>query len=293
MNPGVYAAGLAYVCWGLFPLYFHRLSQISAVELIFHRSVWALLCMLLVLGARRQWGWLGPAMRSPRTVATYAASAFLLSINWVLYVWSVHNGHVVEAALGYFINPLVNVLLGVLVLHERPRRLQWAALAVAAAGVAWLGAVAGSPPWIALGLAASFGAYGLLKKTAPLGALEGLTTETLLMAPVAIPALLWLGTHGGDTAQADAMTWVWLLLAGPITAVPLLLFSYGAQRISMATLGLLQYVSPSLQFLLGVLIFREPMQPARLIGFALIWGALMLYSAETLWQRRQVRLQAV
>ena len=195
-----------------------------------------------------------------------------------------------EASLGYFINPLFNVLMGVLVLHERPRPLQWLAVGIAALGVLWMSWVAGAPPWISLALAGSFGLYGLLKKTAPLGALEGLALETLLMAPLAVPALLWFSLHDDHLAVAGAGTWAWLLAAGPLTAIPLLLFAYGAQRIQLGTLGLLQYLGPTLQFALGVWVFHEPIAQARLAGFALIWLALLLYSGETLWwlhRRRQ------
>ncbi|MFZ2988427.1 EamA family transporter RarD [Ideonella sp.] len=286
MHQGLYAAATAYIIWGLFPLYFHQLAHIGALELVMHRSVWALLFMLGVLAWQKRWAWLVDVMRQPRVLAIATLSVALLSVNWLLYVWAVNNGRVLEASLGYFINPLFNVLLGVLVLHERPRRLQWAALALAAFGVVWLGWMAGAAPWVSLALAVSFGLYGLLKKTAALGALEGLTLETLLLAPLAVPALLWMSTHGGSLATADTRTWLWLLLAGPITAVPLLLFAYGAQRIRLSTLGLLQYLGPSLQFALGVWVFHEPMSQARLAGFAFIWLALIIYSAETLRQHR-------
>ena len=289
MLPGLASAALSYVLWGLFPLYFHRLSQVGAFAIVMHRSLWCFVCVWLVLLGMRRWQWLAGIARRPRTWAQFALSALLLSTNWMLYVWAVNHGQVVEASLGYFINPLVNVLLGTFVLGERPRRLQWIAVGVAAAGVLWLTLALGRPPWIALGLAFSFGCYGLLRKTAPLGALEGLALETMVMAPIALAALLVLGgghvfgeLHGADVA--------WLLLAGPITAVPLLLFAYGARRITMATLGTLQYLSPSLQFALGVWLYGEPLEPTRLVGFAAIWIALGLYSADGfLWMRRMRR----
>lgn len=292
MHTGLSAAALAYIIWGLFPLYFRQLHQIDPLELVLHRSLWSLLFMLGVLAVRRHWRWLGELLRQPRRLALGLLSALLLSSNWLIYVWAVNNGRVLEASLGYFINPLLNVLLGVLVLHERPRRLQWAALLLALLGVIWLGWVAGAPPWISLALAATFGLYGLLKKTAPLGAMEGLTLETLLLAPFALPALAWMSLSGHSSLVTTAVspaTWTWLLLSGPITAIPLLLFAYGARRIQLGTLGLLQYLGPSLQFALGVWVFHEPLQPSRLIGFALIWLALVCYSAETLWQLRQTR----
>ena len=292
MQSGLLAAAAAYIIWGLFPLYFHQLAHLDALEVVLHRSVWSLLFLLGVLAWQRRWAWLGPVVAQPRKLATAAASALLLSTNWLLYIYAVNHGHVLEASLGYFINPLVNVALGVLVLHERPRRMQWLALAVAAAGVAWLTWVAGRPPWVSLALALTFGLYGLLKKTATLGALEGLTLETLLLAPLALPGLLWLSTHGGALASAPPATWGWLLLAGPITALPLLLFAFGAQRIPMVSLGLLQYLSPSLQFLLGVWVFHEPMQGGRLAGFLLIWMALAIYTADSAWRLRREALAA-
>ena len=280
MHSGLFAAALAYVIWGLFPLYFHHLSAVPPLEMVLHRSVWSLVFMLGVLAWQGQWQWLGQLLRHRRTLLTFAASTALLSTNWLLYVWAVQQGRVLEASLGYFINPLFNVLLGVLVLHERPRPLQWLAVGIAALGVLWLGWTSGAPPWISLGLAASFGLYGLLRKTAPLGALQGLALETLMLAPLAVPALLWAGTHGGAVARADPAQWLWLVAAGPLTAVPLLLFAHGARRVSLATLGLLQYLGPSIQFALGVWVFHEPLEATRLIGFVLIWSALALYSLE-------------
>lgn len=287
MHTGLFAAALAYIIWGLFPLYFHQLREVPALEVVMHRSVWSLAFIVLVLLYQRRWAWLINVLQQPRKLAIFGTSALLLSSNWLLYVWAVNNGRVLEASLGYFINPLFNVLLGVLVLRERPRPLQWAAVGIAGLGVLWLGVAAGAPPWISLALAASFGLYGLLKKTAPLGALEGLALETLLLAPLAVPALAWMSTHGGTLANATPSTWAWLLAAGPLTAVPLLLFAYGAQRIQLGTLGLLQYLGPSLQFALGVWVFHEPLHHNRLAGFALIWLALLIYSGETLWRLRQ------
>jgi len=284
MNPGLPAAALAYLLWGLFPLYFRRLHEVNPFEIALHRSLWCLVFMLGVLTVRRHWTWLAELLAQPRRLGLGLLSALLLSFNWVLYVWAVNNDRVLESSLGYFINPLFNVALGMVVLRERPQRLQLWALLLAAIGVVWLGWQAGAPPWIALSLAGSFSLYGLLKKTAPLGALEGLTLETLLLLPLVLPALAWISLNGHSSLQnASPSTWTWLVLAGPITAVPLLLFAYGAQRIRLGTLGLLQYLGPSLQFALGVWVFHEPMQPERLLGFALIWLALLLYSAATLW----------
>ncbi len=289
--PGLLYAALAYVLWGLFPIYFHALARVDAFEIVLHRSLWSFVFVWAVLLAMRRLQWVGGVVRQPRLLAQFSLSALLLSGNWLLYVWAVNHGHVVEASLGYFVTPLVNVLLGTWVLAERPRRLQWVAVAVAACGVAWLTATLGRPPWIALGLAASFGTYGLLRKTAPLGALEGLAVETAVIAPLALVALAWMSApHGGLPglfAGMDSATVGWLLFAGPLTAIPLLLFAAGARRITLATLGTLQYLSPTLQFLLGVTWFGEPLQGTRLVGFVLIWLALAVYSADGfLWLRR-------
>ena len=280
-------AFLAYAIWGLFPLYFKQLHGVDAFEVIAHRTLWSLVVLLAILTVMRRWAWLGAALKNPRLLATFALSALLLSGNWLMYVWAVQNGHVLEASLGYFINPLVSVALGFVVLHERPRRLQWAAVALAAAGVLWLTVSAGRLPWIALTLAVSFGFYGLMRKTAALGALEGLTLETLLLAPIALLALAWWTAQGSSafvTASPTVMTW--LLLAGPITAIPLLMFAAGARRITLTMLGLMQYIAPTLQFSIGVWIFGEPLSNDKLIGFALIWTALAAYSLEGLWRSR-------
>jgi len=289
MYSGLAAAALSYAIWGLFPLYFHALGSIDAFEIVLHRSLWSFAFVWLVLLLLHRWEWLARIARDPRSWAQFAASATLLSGNWLLYVWAVNHGHVLDASLGYFVTPLVNVVLGTWVLKERPRPGQWAAIALAAAGVLWLTVSLGRPPWIALGLAASFGCYGLLRKTAPLGALEGLALETLVIAPVAIGALALIGAQrGGVFAGIEGTSIAWLLFAGPLTAVPLLLFAFGARRISLGTLGVLQYLAPTLQFLLARWFFHEPLAPARFVGFVVIWIALALYSIEGVaWMRRR------
>lgn len=294
MNPGILYAASAYTCWGLFPLYFRQLAEVPATEVLVHRVVWSFVLMAVLLAVRRQWAWLAPALRNPKVLGAFAASALLLSVNWLTYIWSVTHGHVVEASLGYFINPLVNVLLGCVVLHERLRRVQWAALALAAAGVVWLGVLAGRPPWIALVLAASFGTYGLLRKVAALGAVEGLALETLLLAPLAFLGLALFTVQGsGHFPAPDLATNLWLIGVGPITAVPLLLFAAGARRVSMTTLGLLQYIGPTLQLAIGVGLFGEPFGQARLVGFALIWAALVVYTLDGWQVARRRRLDAL
>ena len=291
MNPGLVYATLAFGMWGLFPLYFQFIAQVPPLEVVLHRSVWSLGFVLLVLAWQRRWAWLGENLRQPRRVALFATSALLLACNWMVYVLAVQSGHVVEASLGYFINPLVNVLLGVLVLRERLRPLQWVAVTLAACGVIWLTWQGGRLPWIALTLACSFGLYGLMRKTAPLGALEGLALENILLAPLVLPALLWWTfTRDGVLATGPASLVGWLLIAGPLTALPLLCFAAGARRLKLATLGLVQYLSPTLQLILGVWLFHEPFGQDRLVGFLFIWAGLVLVSADALgWRPGVVR----
>jgi chloramphenicol-sensitive protein RarD len=285
LHPGLVYATLAFVWWGLFPLYFRLVTTVPAPQILAHRVLWCLLFLGALLTSRRQWGWLRQVMRQPKVLAAFVASALLIGANWLAYIIAVIHGHVIEASLGYFITPLVNVLLGVTLLHERLRRAQWIALAIAAAGVLWLTVQAGRPPWIALSLAVSFGGYGLLRKIAVLGALEGLTLETLLLAPLAVIALGVAALHGNASFPApDALTNLWMIALGPITAVPLLLFAAGARRLSMATLGIVQYVGPTIQFALGIWVFGEPFSAARFAGFACIWLALLIYSADG-WRR--------
>jgi chloramphenicol-sensitive protein RarD len=287
MRTGILSAALAFLCWGLFPLYFHALNEVPPMQIMVHRVVWSLIFLMAVLSVRGQWKWLGPLMRQPRVVGSFAISALLLSGNWLLYIWAVNNGHVIESSLGYFINPLVNVMLGYVVLKERLRRGQWMAIALAAAGVAWLAWDAGRMPWIALVLAASFGLYGLMRKTAALGALEGLSFETMLLFPFALAYVAWL-TVTGDNAflntASDSTRWL-LVAAGPITAIPLLLFANGARQIPLSVLGLLQYIGPTIQFALGIFLFHEAFTSGKLVGFLMIWSALALYAAEGVWKR--------
>jgi chloramphenicol-sensitive protein RarD len=289
MPTGLLYAALAFFAWGLFPLFFRQMASVAPLDIVLVRSVGLLVFMLLVLGALRRFAWLGAMLRQPRQLALFGVSAVLLAGNWLLYVWAVNGHRVVDASLGYFINPLVNVLLGFVVLHERLRRGQWLAVALAAAGVAWLTVQAGQLPWIALVLAISFGLYGLLRKTATLGSLEGLALEVLLLAPLALPWLAWRLHQGQGGLGADMVTLGWLALAGPLTALTLLLFAAGARRLPMSTLGLLQYISPSLQFGLGVWLFHEPFDAARFTGFVLIWAALACYAAEGGWRARRRR----
>jgi chloramphenicol-sensitive protein RarD len=288
MSAGYFYALAAFGIWGLFPLYFQLIAHVPALEVVLQRSVWSLVFVLGVLAWQRRWAWLFDTLRQPRRVALFMASALLLSCNWLTYVHAVQSGQVAEGSLGYFINPLVNVLLGVVVLRERLKPAQWVAVGLATAGVLWLTWQAGRLPWIALVLAGSFGLYGLIRKTAPLGALEGLALENLLLAPIVVPALIgWTATHSGALAQGDLRVTGWLLLSGPLTALPLLCFAAAARRLPLAMLGMVQYSSPTLQLLLAVFYFHEPFDTQRLLGFALIWSALLLISGDALRARHQ------
>lgn len=288
MNVGILYATLAYAAWGLFPIYFRQLAAVPSLEVVMHRTVWSLLFVLGLLLVLKRWAWMRDLLRQPRVLGAFALSALLLSGNWLVYVWAVQNQHVLDASLGYFILPLVNVALGFVFLHERPRPGQWLAVATAAAGVLWLTLLTGRLPWISLLLALTFGFYGLLRKVARLGALEGLALETMMLAPLAMGVLGYWAVQGqGVLVQGDVGALAWLLVAGPLTAIPLLLFAAGARRIPMTTLGILQYISPTLQFLLGLWLFHEPLQAARLWGFVLIWAALVVYSLEGLWSSRR------
>jgi len=285
MNHGIAYATLAFVMWGLFPLYFRQVAAVPPFEVVLHRSAWSLLFVIAVLAVMGRFGWMRELAAQPRRLGLSALSALLLSANWLLYVHAIQSGQVVEASLGYFINPIVNVLLGVLVLHERLNKAQWTAVLLAAAGVLWLTLLNGRLPWIALALALSFGTYGLIRKTASLGALEGLALETMLLAPVVLPALVWWTLRGnGAMARGDLTLDAWLVIGGPLTALPLLLFAAGARRLPLATVGLLQYLSPTIQLALGVWVFHEPFDRTRLLGFGFIWAALLLYSLDG-WRR--------
>lgn len=283
MRKGILYAAACYSAWGLFPLYFKALHAIPSIEILLHRMVWALVFLLLVLAWRKQWNWLPELVRQPKLLAGFAASALLLSANWFLYIWSINNDRIIDASLGYFMTPLVNVFLGFVLLKERLRHVQWAAVACAALGVIWLSLQTGHPPWIALVLATTFGMYGLLRKTAALGALEGLSLETMLLFPFALAYLVYLALHGQSAfISAPTQTQLLLLAAGPITAIPLLMFAAAARRIPMATLGLMQYISPSLQLLIGVWLYHEQFSHERMLGFIGIWAGLALYSIDGL-----------
>ncbi len=280
---GALAAAICYLLWGLVPLYWRLLAGINPVELIAHRALWSLVFLAVLVAAQRLGAEIRAALATPRGVGTNFLSATLLTGNWLVYVWAVNTGHVIESSLGYFLVPLVNVALGRLVLHEHLRRLQWLAITCAAAGVVLMVIQLGHPPWIALALAGTWGCYGLMRKRSHLGSLAGLTAEALLLAPFALGLLLWqCHTGAGALGRVDSATHVVLLSSGVITAVPLLLFGYGARRIRLTTLGLLQYLAPTVQFALGLWVFHEPFSLARASGFTLIWAGLALYTLDNL-----------
>jgi chloramphenicol-sensitive protein RarD len=290
MNKGLWYGLGAYGLWGLLPIYWKLLHDVPAMEILAHRMVWSLLFVGALLLWQSDWQVLRGVWQRPRTVAIYFAAAVFLAINWGIYIWGVNNGHVIETSLGYFINPLVNVLFGVLFLGERLRRVQMVAIGLALAGVLYMTISEGRVPYIALVLAFSFGIYGLLKKKASLPALEGFSLETVLLF---VPALAYLGFLEWQGTAAfghlDPSTTVWLALTGIVTAVPLLLFAGAAQRVTLTTLGIMQYIAPTLQFTLGIYLFREPLERARLVGFGFIWVALIVYTAESFWLHRQRR----
>lgn len=292
MNRGVlYAAG-AYALWGLMPVYWKWLQEIPATLLISHRVVWSFFTLIAIVLLLRQGRGLVRAAGSASTRRTYFASSLLIGVNWLIYVWAVNSGHVVETSLGYFINPLLSVLLGVIFLGERLRPVQWASAGLAAAGILVLTLRTGTVPWIALGLALTFAFYGLVKKRAPLNALDGLTLETGALFP---PALAYAvageaGSHpvftGGDPGLI-----LLIMSAGVVTTAPLLLFGAAVQRIPLNLAGMLQYIAPTLQFLLGVLLYGEPFTGAQQAGFGLVWAALVLYSFDS-WRAWRVRSAA-
>jgi chloramphenicol-sensitive protein RarD len=284
---GILYALAAYGIWGLIPLYFRLLREVPPLELLCHRIVWSFVLLVLVLGQRRDFAWIGELRGRPGIVLGFLASALMLAINWFVYIWAVGAGRVIDASLGYFINPLVSVVLAVVVLKERLRAVQWAAVGLAALGVLWLTLSLGQLPWIGLTLALSFGCYGLLRKTAALDALAGLALETTLLFPIALGYLWWLGLQGASAwGRADAPLRAELVAAGPITAIPLLSFAAGARRIPLSLLGILQYVGPTLQLMLGVWVFHEPFTRTRLVGFALIWLSVFIYSCEGVYSAR-------
>ena len=273
----------AFLAWGAFPLYFRALQRVPPLEILAHRVVWSALFLAALVTWARRWPEYRAAFSSARSLATYALSAALVTSNWLLYIWAINHARVLEASLGYFVNPLINVLLGVLFLHERLRPRQLAAIGLAVAGVLVLVLRLGTFPWLALALALTFGAYGLVRKKAAIDPLVGLLIETSLVAPA---AALFIGSRlaaGQSGLGVDARTTTLLLLAGVITSVPLIWFAHGVRSLRLSTVGLIQYVAPTLQFLTAVLVFKEPFAAAHALAFGCIWGSLAIYSADSLF----------
>jgi chloramphenicol-sensitive protein RarD len=289
---GAIYGATAYLLWGVFPLYFPLLDPSGAVEVLAHRIAWSLAVMALVVLATRKRAAVRLVVSDRRRLAQLTAAACFLCVNWGVYIYGVTSDHVVETSLGYFINPLVTVLLGVFVLREQLRPVQWGALGIATVAVLVLSVENGRPPWIALVLAFSFGTYGLLKKTARVGAVEGLSVETAVLAPLAIGYLALLGARGDSTFLSEGAGHATLLiLTGVITAVPLLFFGGAASRVPLTTLGPLQYLAPIVQFLIGVLVFHEHVGSMKALGFVLVWIALVIFTADLVGHTRRARLR--
>ena len=291
---GFWYAVVCYSLWGWVPIYWKFLHGIPALQLIGHRIIWSCAMLVVLVASSHDWHPLRQAARSPRVIGIYTAAAVAVAINWFVYVWAVNAGFIVQTALGYFINPLVSVVLAVLVFRERLRAGQWAAIGLAASGVLYLAIIYGSPPWIALALAFSFGTYGLLKKLAPLGAVHGLTLETsILFIPAAIYLIYayWTG-HVGFLHENTARNLL-MVGAGPLTTIPLLLFAAAVTRIPLSTMGMLQFVNPTLQFLIGVLIYKEPFTSAQRVGFVMVWAGLVVFAIEAYVARRWFPVEEV
>jgi chloramphenicol-sensitive protein RarD len=290
---GFLAALSAFAIWGAFPLYFHLLHRVSAVQVIAHRILWSCLFVLVWIGLRGELSALRTTLADRSVVWRLAVSATLISINWLTYVWGVTHDHVVETSLGYFIGPLVNVLLGVVLLSERLSPAQWASVALAVAGVGYLTVVTGGLPWIALTLAFSFATYGLIRKIVKVESLPGLATETLLLVPFAGAYLLWCESAGrGALGHAGPAIDALLVGSGPLTAFALFLFAYGTRLLPYSTVGMLQFITPTLQFMCGVFALHEPFERTRAVGFAIIWAALLIYTGEGLRLSREQRAES-
>jgi chloramphenicol-sensitive protein RarD len=287
-HSGFWATVGAFLIWGVFPVYWKWLQEVPALQIMTHRLAWCFVLVAGYLAVRRGPWWWRALVAQPRLLRLLATSAVLIALNWWLYIWAVNHGHIVETSLGYFINPLVNVVLGVAVLGERLNPRQWLAVAVAAAGVGYLTLQTGSPPWIALALALSFGLYGLIRKVAVVDAIPALGLESSILFVPAVAYLVWAQVAGaGAFGRLDPVTDLLLVGSGLVTAVPLVLFAYGAQRIPYSLVGILQYLAPSLQLACGVLLFGEPFTPVQAVGFGCIWLALAIYAGDGLARLRR------
>jgi chloramphenicol-sensitive protein RarD len=285
---GLTVAIASFVLWGLMPLYWHLLKAVPSLQIVAHRIVWSTLFVVCWL-TWQQRDWLRITLAKPRLAWMLALSGVLIAFNWGLYIWAVNAGHVVESSLGYFINPLVNVLFGVLFLRERLTRLQWTSVALASAGVVWLTLQYGQPPWIAIGLALSFALYGLIRKLAVVDAIAGLGVESVYLFVPALAMLLWGELHGsgGFLSSWGMGLDTLLIVGGALTALPLIGFAFSVRRIPLSVVGLLQYIAPTLQFLIGVLVLGETFDRTRAVGFGFIWIALAIFAVDGLWRSRR------
>jgi chloramphenicol-sensitive protein RarD len=288
LNKGILYALGAYLLWGFLPVYWKALQSVPAPQILAHRMVWSFVFLSGVILVRREWSSLKDSLTDWRVIAQVALSACLLAVNWLIYIWGVNTGHILETSLGYFINPLLSVALGVVFMRERLRPLQWLPVGLAAAGVLYLTIQYGELPWIALALASSFGLYGLLKKIVPLSSLYSLTTETAILFVPFLLFLLYLNAQGGGAfGRSGTVVNLLLALTGVVTAMPLLLFGAAARSIPLSMVGILQYLAPTCQLLLGVMVYGEPFDRVRLVGFSAIWIALLIFWLEGALQKRQ------
>jgi chloramphenicol-sensitive protein RarD len=297
---GLWVAVASFVLWGLMPLYWHLLRSVPSLQIIAHRIIWSTLLVVGWLMWKYGRGWLRETLAHPRAAWMLALSGGLIAANWGLYIWAVNAGHVVETSLGYFINPLLNVVLGVLLLHERLNRVQWVSVGIATLGVLWLTFNYGSCPWIALSLAVSFGTYGLVRKLVGVPPVRGLGVESLYLFLPALVMVAWgeLHGHGGFIAHGTTTGWGWqvaalLVLGGALTALPLIGFADAVQRIPFSMVGVLQYIAPTMQLLIGVLVFHEPFGRERVIGFTCIWFALAIFAADGLLRARRANATGI
>ena len=287
MNKGILNGIAAYLLWGVFPIYWKLLHDVPAMQVIGHRIIWSFALLILFILLTKQWKEFRSAALTPKTLGIYSIAGVLLTVNWLVYVWGVNAGFIVETSLGYFINPLISVLLGVIFLHERLRPTQWIPVVLATAGVTYLTVAYGRLPWIALSLAFSFGFYGFVKKLAPLGSLYGLTLETGIVFPIALLYLAFVALSGtGAFSHEGAQIDLLLIGAGVVTTIPLLMFASAARQIPLTVVGLLQYIAPTMQFLIGVFLYKEPFDRAHLIGFGVVWIALVIFWVENFMANR-------
>ncbi len=291
MNKGLWFALGAYLTWGVFPIYWKLLKHVPAVELLSHRIIWSLVSLAVVLTIIRQWSAFRTAALDWKVIRIYAIAAVLIGANWLMYVWAVNAGFIVETSLGYFINPLLSVLLGVVFFRERLRPMQWVPIGLAAVGVIYLTILYGRLPWIALTLAFTFGFYGMTKKLAPLSSVYGMTMETGLLL---IPALIYLifveSTGSGAFLHTGLSADLLMIGAGLVTTIPLLMFASAARAIPLSTIGIMQYIAPTIQFLIGVFMFQEPFTFNQAIGFGIVWLALIIFTVEGVWSRRKAAM---